>query len=295
MHLLFIINPAAGAGQKNITTTIRQWLNDTETGYSATVHELPAKEDCTGEIRALLKQHSPQRVIAAGGDGTIKLLAGILAGTGIPLAILPTGSANGMATELGLPTNITAALELAVFGKERPTDLIQVNKEWCIHLSDIGLNALLLQYFEAIPQRGMLGYARAFFNMLWQQKQWKRLKLLIQVDGRTFRRKAFMAILANATKYGTGAVINPGGKINDGLFELVVIKKLPVGEIVKILFTRKPFNPWNIEVIPCKNLVINSQTAAPFQIDGEFRGSESRVEATIVPGTLLLVYPDHPA
>lgn len=295
MQLLFIVNPAAGSGQKNTASLIENWLKEANAGYTAHIHELPSEGDCVGTIKALVKEHRPQRVIVAGGDGTVKMLAGILAGTDIPLAILPTGSANGMAAELGLPNNVTEALELAVNGEARPADLIKVNKEWCIHLSDIGLNALLLQYFEAIPQRGMLGYARALFSMLREQKKWKRLKLIIKADGKTFERRALMAIVANATKYGTGAIINPQGKINDGVFELVIIRKLPLGEIIKMLFTRKPFNPWNIEIIPCKQLTINTKSAAPFQIDGEFRGTENRVEAAVVPGTLLLVYADPPA
>lgn len=295
MQLLFIVNPAAGSGQKNTASLIQEWLNKVNPGYATHIHELPSEGDCVGDIEVLVKTHQPQRVIVAGGDGTVKMLAGILAGTHIPLSILPTGSANGMAAELGLPVNLTAALELAVYGKARATDLIKVNNEWCIHLSDIGLNALLLQYFEEIPQRGMLGYARALFTMLRQRQKWKRLKLLIEADGKTFNRKALMAIIANATKYGTGAIVNPQGKINDGRFELVIIRKLPLGEIIKMLITRKPFNPWNIEIIACKKLIINTKTPGPFQIDGEFRGPESRVEAEIVPGTLLLVYPDAPA
>lgn len=295
MRILFIINPAAGTGQKNIAATIEQWLNQANTGYTTYIQELPPKENCEQAIHSMLQQYQPHRVVVAGGDGSVKLLAGILAGSSVSLAILPAGSANGMAAELKLPAGITAALELAVYGEARPTDLIKVNNEWCIHLSDIGLNALLLQYFEAIPQRGMLGYARAFFNMVREQEKWKRLKLLIQADGKTFHRKAFMAIIANATKYGTGAIINPHGKINDGIFELVLIRKLPLGEIIKMLFTRKPFNPLNIEIIPCSNLIISTKQPGPFQIDGEVRGPESRVEAGIEPGALLLVYPNGPA
>lgn len=294
MRLLFIVNPSAGTGQKNIQDTILQWL-ESNPDHQSHLYQLQKETDCGQEIKQLIQQYQPERVVAAGGDGTIKLVAELIAGTSLPMAILPTGSANGMAAELNIPSDPLAALRLCVNGKLTTTDMIMVNNEWCIHLSDIGLNALLLQHFEAIPQRGMLGYARALFNMILRQNGPPRLTLHIQTDHKTFRRKAMMAIIANATKYGTGAIINPGGKINDGIFELVVIRKLPIGEIIKMLITRKPFNPWNIEIISCKQATLTCRKPSPFQVDGEYRGLQTRIQASIAPEIITLVLPDGPA
>lgn len=293
MRLLFIINPSAGTGQKNIAQAIQEWLK-TGSEHEAEIYQLQKTEDCSKAISTLIKNYQPERVVAAGGDGTIKLVAGLTAGTPIPMAILPAGSANGMAAELNIPTDLTAALHLCVAGQPTPCDMISINNEWCIHLSDIGLNALLLQHFEAIPQRGMIGYARALVNMLLQRNRPQRLSLSIQTDAKKLHRKAVMAIIANATKYGTGAIINPAGKINDGIFELVVIRRLALAEIIKMLITRKPFNPWNIEIIPCRQVTVKAHKPGPFQVDGEYRGLTSHIQASISPAIITLVLP-HPA
>lgn len=289
MRLLFVINSKAGPGQKDWKRIIEEWL----TGYAehlTEMHQLDAGgAECQQQLTDHIRRFKPERVIAIGGDGTIKLVAGLLTKTKIALAIVPGGSANGMAAELGIPNDEIAALDLAVTGSIQHHDLIKINGEWCIHLSDIGLNALLLQHFDQIPQRGMLGYGRAFFRLLLDRKK-PRIRLSIQTDNQQLQRKAVMAVIANATRYGTGAVINPNGRTNDGRFELVIIRRLTIGEIIKMLVTRKPFNRFNIETLQCKHLEIRAKPASPFQVDGEFRGQLSAIRAEIFPGVLQVVH-----
>ncbi len=118
-----------------------------------------------------IKEWNPDRVIAVGGDGTLKLVAEQLVGSATTIGLLPAGSANGMARELGLPIDFTACLEIITNGKEQPIDIIQVNgKEMCLHLSDIGLNAHLVKYFEESDHRGKWGYAREVMRVLLNKK-----------------------------------------------------------------------------------------------------------------------------
>jgi diacylglycerol kinase family enzyme len=90
----------------------------------------------------------PDIAVAVGGDGTIKLIAESIMGTEIPLGILPGGSANGMAKELGVPTEPEAAMRLLVTGSLRTIHLVRVNGHVCVHLSDIGYNADVVRRFE---------------------------------------------------------------------------------------------------------------------------------------------------
>ena len=88
--------------------------------------------------------------MAVGGDGTIKQVATMLLDTGIPLGVLPAGSANGMARELGIPNDIKGSMAVLVDGIPKPTDVvsIHINDDICLHLSDIGLNAQLVQHYD---------------------------------------------------------------------------------------------------------------------------------------------------
>ena len=114
---------------------------------------------------------TPQKIVAVGGDGTVSLVAKQLLGSSIPLAILPGGSANGMATELNIPKDPSSALDIIVDGKEKKCDVLKINENnICIHLSDLGLNARIVKYFDKNTMRGMWGYARMLIKILVEGK-----------------------------------------------------------------------------------------------------------------------------
>src|SRR5690606_4950510 len=117
----------------------------------------------------------------------------------------------------------------------------------CLHLSDMGLNAMLVKNFEQSKGRGMWGYGRSVVHMLFQKR---KMNINIEIDGKSIKRSAFMVAFANARKYGTGANINPEGNIADGVFEVVIIRKINLLEIYKSIFTNKSFHPRRIEVFP---------------------------------------------
>ena len=97
----------------------------------------------------------PDCVVAVGGDGTLKIVATVLLGTSLIIGMLPAGSANGMARELGIPPDIQGSLDVLVNGERRQMDVIQVNDaDICLHLSDIGLNAQVVMHYEQNSLRG---------------------------------------------------------------------------------------------------------------------------------------------
>ena len=100
-----------------------------------------------------------------------------------------------------------------------------------------------------------------------------------------------MVALANAEKYGTGAVINPHGDVADGEFEIVVVRKINVGQVFKAVTARKNFNPKHVEVFRTKNVVLTFQQKAPFQVDGEYQGKIASLKARMLPGIVNLMLP----
>ncbi|MDB5252305.1 MAG: diacylglycerol kinase [Flaviaesturariibacter sp.] len=283
--LLFIINPVSGGKEKtDWEVRIRDYFQSSPHRMEFFLLSGDADES---SVRHHIESVKPDRVVAVGGDGTVKLVAEIVNGTGTPLAIIPAGSANGMARELGIPLDVTAALEVAVNGQARAVDMIRINREEsCIHLADIGLNAMLVKYFEGSKGRGMWGYGRAVFRVLYEKQ---KLEVTIETDSGTERRKAYMVVLANARKYGTGANINPDGDVSDGAFEVVVIRKLNLVEIGKALLTNRSFDPKKIEVFKTKKARLTTRKRAYFQVDGEYRGKTRDVEAVIEPGALQMM------
>jgi YegS/Rv2252/BmrU family lipid kinase len=286
MRCLFIVNSASGAGQKDWEQIIRNFFE----GRSEEIGFYHLEKDANNkkQLRSKIEEFAPDRVIAAGGDGTIKMAAEILLDKKIPLGIIPAGSANGMAKELNIPLDPEQAIELSVSGKPMPLDLIFINGEYCIHLSDIGLNATMLKHFEQSDTRGFVGYAKALLKMLGRH-QYMRVTLF--ANNRHYKRKVVMAVIANATKYGTGAIINPNGDPSDGEFEVVLVRRLGIAELAKMIVTRKPLDQTKIETIKCKRMRLVVSNPYPFQIDGETRDKQKEINAVIEPAAVQVIVP----
>lgn len=286
MKLLFIINPISGGKEKS------DWEAQIREYFQASPHSmefflLTGKDD-EASVRHYVQTIKPDRVVGVGGDGTIKMIAEELMGKAIPLGIIPAGSANGMAKELGIAADVHAALDIAVNGTPKKIDAVNINGEPCIHLSDIGLNAMLVKSFEKSDSRGMWGYGKAVFKMLAQKQ---KMKLQITTDEGTVQRKAYMVVVANASMYGTGATINPDGDVADGKFEAVVVRRLNLWELGKLLITHKPFDPDKVEIFSTKNLEISARHSAYFQVDGEYRGRVRQLKAAIMPACIEVMVP----
>jgi diacylglycerol kinase family enzyme len=209
--------------------------------------------------------------------------------TEMALGIIPAGSANGMAAELNIPVDVEAALNIVENGIVRKADAICINNEICLHLSDIGMNARLIKYFEEGNMRGKLGYAKVALKVLLRKQN---IRVIMQSKGKEIKRDAFMVVLANASKYGTGAVINPKGDLYDGLFEVVIIRQLGIGTLLKMWLRPHTLDPKKIEVIQATSVRIQTHRKVHFQVDGEYLGKVRRVDADILPGQLNILLPE---
>ncbi len=283
LKLLFIINPGSGNNKTNWPHVINKYFN--ATSHTIKLFELPSP--CEPEkIKQEILNFKPDRVIAVGGDGTVKLAAQGLLDTGISLAILPGGSANGLAKELNIPTDIDKALNLITTGIAKAIHLIKINDELCIHLSDIGFNAFVVKKFETAKKRGMSGYLAATWKALWRHPV---MEVEIQIDTDILNKRAAMIVIANATKYGTGALINPQGKLDDEVFEVIVVKNISVKEIFKMMISHLPYDLDKTEVFQTKSLHIHSNRQVHFQVDGEYLGKLKDVNAEILPKALEII------
>ncbi|WP_018614568.1 diacylglycerol/lipid kinase family protein [Segetibacter koreensis] len=285
--LLFVINPVSGGRQKT------EYEDAIKKYYEKLPHKvkyflLNGKNDAE-ELDKCIEQEKPHKVVAVGGDGTVSMVAKKILGTDMQLAILPAGSANGMARELNISLNIEEALDTVEKGKVKKIDAICINNEICLHLSDIGLNARLIKYFEEGNMRGKWGYAKVALKVLLRKQN---IRVIIKAKEKEIKRDAFMVVLANASKYGTGAVINPKGDLFDGLFEVVIIRQLGFSTLLKVWFRPRNLDPKKIEVIQAESVQIHTHRKVDFQVDGEYIGKVNEVNADILPAILNIILPE---
>lgn len=283
--LFCIVNPGSGSDQINLTDVITSHFEDSN--YQ--LHFLELDRQFEKEwIREEIERAGATRVIAAGGDGTVKLVAECLTGSDLPLAILPAGSANGMAAELSIPIDADQALKIAVEGVPTWVHAVSVNGEFCIHLADLGFNAFLVKKFDSLSQRGMLGYAKAACHALWNHR---KMEVELRMEDGTKTSEAAMVVIANGTMYGTGVKINPNGKLTDDRFEVVLVKSYSLMEVLKMRFTQRGFNPQKVEFFQTQELRIRSKHRAHLQVDGEYQGKVNELTAHILPAAIRLVLP----
>lgn len=285
MKLLFVINPTSGG------TTKEAWVSGIAEYFKESAHhhewyEMQGTDD-ESSLKYWIDNYHPDRVVAVGGDGTLKFLAENLLYSGMPIAFLPAGSANGMAKELNLPADIPKALKVAVEGVVRKMDVVRINgSHISLHLSDMGLNAHLVKYFEQGGSRGMWGYAREVIKVLRRKE---RISLTLELDGEKIQREAWMVVIANSRVYGTGVAINPDGSVFDGRFEIVLLKRLSLWEILKMIIRNRRFNRKKVEIFSGERARITTSAPAYFQVDGEYICECNKLECMIEKGAIDMV------
>ncbi len=240
-------------------------------------------------IRTLYFLHKPERVIIAGGDGTIKMVGETLENQDVILGILPAGSANGLAVELNLPTTLEENLAVAFHNHFIEMDMVSINGKKSLHLSDIGLNAELVKNYQNSSTRGKLGYALQVIPTLNEIQEPFLAK--IEVNNQTFECAAQMIVIANCQKYGTGVTINPGGLVNDGKFEIVILKNLDLMVFGKIITGNIPLSSEDVEIISTDQATITTNLPVSFQIDGEYIGEETQLNIKILPSQMKIAIP----
>ena len=283
--ILFIINPTSGTNNTDWPKLITNYFASPD--YTIQFFHLPKK--CKEElITEKIELFNPRKVVAVGGDGTIRLVAGCLIEKDILLGILPAGSANGLAKELGISEVPEEAFAVIAKGFSKKIHITNINSQLCIHLSDIGFNAYAIKGFEIQHKRGMWGYLKASLKVLWKNPI---MEIEMLIDNNAVKIKAAMIVIANATKYGTGAVINPIGKLDDDLFEVIAVKKISIHEIFKMTFSHAPYDMNKTELFQTHTLLMRSQKKVHFQVDGEYMGMINEVKATLIKNALEIIVP----
>lgn len=273
--ILFFLNPASGTCDDNFQDEIESYFSENtqiETEFFTPDWDTDVKQ----KFNQKLKESDYETVVASGGDGTVTFVCENIYGTNIKLGILPTGSANGLAKNLNIPVNVQQALEIIEKGNTQKMSSLTVNGKFSVHLADAGINAAIIKQFESQEKRGIWGYFTAFKNVIFKQK---RVKVEITTDNENFSEEVFMLVFSNGTGYGTGLTINPDGRFDDEVFEIVMVKKLSFFRGLKLYWTNEKPSPEYLQIHSCKKAVAKFKSKMHLQIDGEYLGLTQKVEA----------------
>lgn len=290
MKILFIVNPTS---EKNNKQIIEEIISEFASQYQFSWEIYYTQKQGNSEnIRNLLDKFQPGLAIASGGDGTLNLAGKILLNSPVEMGIIPAGSANGLAYNLDMPNNFDEALHKILNAKAKPFDVIRINQKYlCLHLGDVGINAQTVKRFEQENSKGILGYGKHMARELLAKRQ--AFSFYLTTQGHKKKYKAEMLVLANAKAYGTGAIINPDGKTDDGKFEIIIIKPYPwwsFFRLVRMLFIGKNHHVDFVKVLSTNKADIQFSKPQDMQADGEMIEDLSEIKAEILPSALRIRY-----
>lgn len=287
---LFVINPIAGARNKDEFYELLESESKVY-GWTYKVFKTTGKND-PPRLKEIIESFDPEAVIAVGGDGTVNMVAKIIAGTDRIFGIIPGGSGNGLSKDLRIPqNNFSAAFETLLHGQVKQIDTLKANEHFFMHLADIGFNAHIVKLFSKSKSRGLLTYMKFVLKEFYK---YPVNYYEIETDSGSYKGKAFMITVANSNQFGSNLTINPDGDWADGKFEVIIIKPFPKKQALMLfmrLITKQiKFSPYCI-ILKCTRAKIFCEKKKTLQYDGEIGKKVTEAEFSIKYRNLKIIVP----
>ena len=208
-------------------------------------------------------------VVAVGGDGTVNEVAQGLYGKGIKMGIIPMGSGNGLARELGISMDMHKSARALIKGKNLKVDVCRLNNQRFLCTSGIGFDAMIADKMSKAVSRGFLKYVQL---VIQESIFFKSVNVRMKIDGVLIEESIFLITFANASQFGNNAFIAPEASMTDGLIDVVIVRKfakiwMPVFAVA--LFTKLlPKLPF-VDCYKAKQIDIELADTPYYHFDGE--------------------------
>lgn len=291
MKLSIIANPVAGGGgaYRSIWRYVRQWPHP-----EWEVEILPTRErNHAGLLARELVRHPPDLLAICGGDGTVNEIATYVPQPPFPVALLPAGTANVLARELGLPLNPLKALKIALKRTTRRIDLGNLGPESrrrFLFVAGIGFDAYVVSKVRAglKSKLGMAAYAVAILECL---RSYSFPEFQVSIDDRTFLAASCLA--CNSKRYGGGLLFLPDADMSDGMLDILVLegkRRVGLARFLFKAFLKRPERGDWIHRLRSSSLRIEGPKTVLLQADGELAGGLP-VDITLTNSAFPLVVP----
>ncbi|MGA4506887.1 diacylglycerol kinase family protein [Propionibacteriaceae bacterium G1746] len=240
----------------------------------------------------------PDLVLVAGGDGTVRVVCSELAHTGINLGIVPAGTANLLARNLGVPLDEVEALTAAFDGQPTPTDLVKVtidgdrrNAEHFAVMGGLGIDGKVMADTNAQLKKAVKSVA--YFVAVAQNLNTAPVQASVTLDGKLVNdNPATLMLVGNVAEIQAGLAMFPHGSAHDGELDLIVTGPSGLGQWVKwgLRLLRKQ-SSHQVTEMQGKHVEIRVAEPMPYQFDGDTLGRASTFEAEVVPAAISVMLP----
>ena len=288
---IIIANPTSGfmpvqAGRMQDTLTFLR-----SHGWRVDLWFTQGPGDGSELARKAVEQHA-DIVIAAGGDGTINDIIQGLVGSETALAVLPTGTVNVWAREMGIPLDMYGARQVLVNGQTRHVDVGRINGRYFLLMVGIGFDGEITQAVEHKPLKrlGVVGYALA---VLWFGPGYKGFPVVVNNNGVVVKTRALQIFIGNTQLYAGALKFTWQARLDDGLLDLCIVRKrsLPGRLIIlsDFILRRDQRRMW-VRYDQFTSIQIDTPKPVAYQIDGD-SGGHTPATLSVAQGALKVVVP----
>jgi len=238
------------------------------------------------------------RVIAVGGDGTVRIVADRLAESGIPMAVVPLGTANLLARNLDIPLSETEALEVAFGDRTWTIDLIKVTVdgvpgEHFAVIGGLGVDAMVME--ETSPDLKDTIGAGAYFIAAAKALGRTPINMRITLDDhRQHKRNAMVCAIGNVGMLTGNLILIPEARPDDGQLDVYVASPHRLSHWLRVLLrliTRRPRKDDRVDQWRATQVEVRLDHPDPYQLDGDVIGDCRRLRAEVTPGALTVCVP----
>lgn len=279
-----IYNPTSGreAFKKELADVLSKLE---EAGYETSAHATTCEGDATKAARIAVERGF-DIIIAAGGDGTInEVICGMAEQENRPkLGIIPVGTTNDFARALGIPRDIQKAVNIILEDRVRKLDIGRVNDHYFMNIAGGG-KLTELTYEVPSKLKTMLGQLAYYLKGIEMLPSLKPTKVMIEYDGKVFEDEIMLFLVSNTNSVGGFEKIAPEAKMDDGLFDLVILKKANLAEFIRIasLATKGAhLEDSHIFYTKANRIKVTPEDKMQLNLDGEFGG--------MLPGEFVNLY-----
>jgi diacylglycerol kinase (ATP) len=282
----FIINPISGGVKKaKVPQMIEEHLDHTLFEYDIAITQYKRHAKA---IAAESAREGIDIVCAVGGDGSVHEVGTALIGTNCHLAIIPTGSGNGLARHLKIPLKTPEAIRSINQLHSLRMDTVLANDKAFLGVGGFGFDAFIAKRFDEYHIRGFYGYAQLIYEEYFS---YNPPKVKVILPNETIKGKFLLSSIANSSEFGNGFVISPKSMVTDGQLELVLLKQFAWWRTMGILsrfFMKRIEGSRFIRIIPfTKARIILEQPLAHY--DGEPFEVRKEINIEIVPKSLYVL------
>lgn len=288
----FIFNPRSGHNARNPWLLERARAFIAEHGLDATVVPTERPLHATELARRALDEGC-ELVVAIGGDGTMNEVAAALVGTEATLGLVPCGSGNGLGRHLGIPGPGKGAFRALLAGHSRLIDTGLAGGHPFFNAMGLGFDAEISARFNALTSRGLPAYARTTLRALAGYRPDEYT--ITADDAPPLRTPAFLVAVANSDQYGNDCFIAPRARVDDGLLDLTVVRRLTPFNALPLaerLFTKRIDGSPSVARLRAARFVIERAAPGLFHTDGEVRACPARLEIRVLPASLRVAVPE---